>query len=47
MIRFNCDECNVINITIAIGILEMNCTINGLVNQQICLKTQYVVQYVD
>jgi len=43
MIGFNCDECNVINIIITIGILEMNCMINGLVNQQICFKTQYVL----
>ncbi len=32
MIGFNCDEYNIINIIIAIGILEMNCMINGLVN---------------
>jgi hypothetical protein len=27
--------------------LEMNCMINGLIIWQICLKTWYVVQYVD
>jgi hypothetical protein len=32
---------------IAIGMLEMNYMINGLVIQQICLKAQYVVQFVD
>jgi len=47
MIEFNCDECNVINLMITIGMLKMNYMINGLVIQQMCLQTQYVVQYVD
>jgi hypothetical protein len=47
MIGFNCNEYNAINLMITIGMLEMNCMINGLIIQQICLKTQYIVQYVD
>jgi hypothetical protein len=47
MIGFNCIECNIINLMITIGMLEMNYMINGLVIQQMCLKTRYVVQYVD
>jgi hypothetical protein len=38
-IKFNCDKCNVINLMIVVGMLEMNYMINGLVIQQMCLKT--------
>jgi hypothetical protein len=47
MIGFNCNECNVINLMIIIGMLEMNCMLNGLVIQQMCLKARYVGQFVD
>jgi hypothetical protein len=36
IIRFNYDECNVINLMTVVGMLEMNCTINGLVIWQMC-----------
>jgi hypothetical protein len=38
MIRFDCDKCNVINLMIAFGMLEMNCMINTLIIRQMCLK---------
>jgi hypothetical protein len=47
IIKFNCNKCNVINLMIVVGMLEMNYMINGLVIQQMCLKTWYVVQFVD
>jgi hypothetical protein len=47
MIGFNCDKCNVSNLMITIGMLKMNCMINGLVSLQMYLETWYVVQYVD
>ncbi len=39
MNRFGYDKCNVINLMIAFGMLEMNCMTNGLVIRQMCLKT--------
>jgi hypothetical protein len=47
MIGFNYDECNIINLMIIVGMFRMNYMINGLVIQQMCLETWYVVQYVD
>jgi hypothetical protein len=31
MIEFDCDECNIINLMIAVKMLEMNYMINGLI----------------
>jgi hypothetical protein len=39
MIGFNCDKCNVSNLMITIGMLKMNCMINGLVSLQMYLET--------
>jgi hypothetical protein len=46
MIMFDCNKCNVINLMIIVGMLEMNYMINGLVIRQMCLKTWYVAQFV-
>jgi hypothetical protein len=47
MIKFNCDKCNLINLMITIGMIKMNYMINGLLIQQMFLKTRYVMQCVD
>jgi hypothetical protein len=47
MIEFNCNKCNVINLMIVVGMLKLNCMINGLVTQQMCLQTWYDAQYAD
>jgi len=46
MIKFDCGKCNIINLMIVVGMLEMNYMINRLIIQQMCLKTWYVVQFV-
>jgi hypothetical protein len=39
MIKFKCDECNIINLMIIVEMLKMNCMINGLIIWQMCFKT--------
>jgi hypothetical protein len=46
MIKFDYNKCNVINLMIVVGMFKMNCMINKLVIQQMCLKTWYVAQFV-
>jgi hypothetical protein len=38
MIKFDCDEWNVVNLMIVFGMLEMNYMISGLNILQICFK---------
>jgi len=39
MIKFNCNECNIINLMIIVEMLKMNCMINGLIIWQMHFKT--------
>ncbi len=46
MIKFDCDEWNVVNLIIVFGMLGMNYMISGLIILQICFKKWIVVEYV-
>jgi hypothetical protein len=47
MIMYGYNKCNIINLMLEVGMLDMNYMINGSTILQMCLKWWNVVQYVE